>query len=50
MSFRLTNIPASFLRLVNKVFYKYLDTFVIAYLDNILIYSKIEQEYKKYIK
>jgi hypothetical protein len=27
-----------------------LDIFVIIYLDNILIFSKIEEEYKKYIK
>jgi hypothetical protein len=29
---------------------KYLDVFVIVYLNNILIFSKTEEEYKKYIK
>ena len=29
---------------------KYLDEFIIVYLDNIIIYSKIEKEYYKYIK
>jgi hypothetical protein len=36
--------------LVNNILKEYLDNFVLAYLDNILIYSKILEEYKEYIK
>ena len=35
---------------MNNVLIDYLDNFYIAYLDNILIYSKNTQEYKEYIK
>jgi hypothetical protein len=36
----LTNAPASWQQLINKVLYKYLFIFVIVYLDNILIFLK----------
>jgi hypothetical protein len=36
----LTNAPASWQQLINKVLYKYLFVFVIVYLDNILIFLK----------
>jgi vacuolar-type H+-ATPase subunit E/Vma4 len=36
--------------LVNNTLREYLDNFVLAYLDNILIYSKDPEEYKQYIK
>jgi hypothetical protein len=35
---------------MNNVLFNYLDNFCIAYLDNILIYSKDPLEYKAYIK
>jgi len=35
---------------MNDTLYKYLDVFYIIYLDDILIYSKNEEEYVKYIK
>jgi hypothetical protein len=37
-------------RLVNNILYKYLDIFIVAYLDNILIFSKIEAEHIKHIR
>jgi len=49
MPFGLTNIPASYQSLINNIFRKYLDDFVIAYLDDILIYSKIKEEHIKYV-
>jgi hypothetical protein len=40
MPIGLTNVPASWQQLINKVLYKYLFIFVIVYLDNILIFLK----------
>jgi hypothetical protein len=37
MSFRLTNAPAYFMYLMNKVFMEYLDKFVVVFIDDILI-------------
>jgi hypothetical protein len=41
VTFRLTNAPITFMCLMNGVFIDLLDKFVIVFLDNILIYSKI---------
>jgi hypothetical protein len=46
MSFGLTNAPAYFMYLMNKVFIEYLDKFVIVFIDNILIFSKMEKEHE----
>ena len=40
MLFGLTNAPIAFMDLMNKVFHKYLDHFVIVFIDDILIFSK----------
>ena len=45
MSFGLTNAPAVFMELMNRVFKDYLDSFVIVFIDDILVYSKIEAEH-----
>jgi hypothetical protein len=47
MSFGLTNAPAFFMHQMNKVFMDYLDTFVVIFIDDILVYSKSEAEHEK---
>jgi hypothetical protein len=50
MSFGLTNAPTYFMNLMNKVFMEYLDKFVIVYIDNILIYSKVDGEHEEHLR
>jgi hypothetical protein len=50
MSFGLTNAPAYFIYLMNKVFMEYLDKFVVVFIDNILIFSKTEEEHEKHLR
>jgi hypothetical protein len=48
MSFGLTNALAYFMYLVNKVFMEYLDKFVVVFIDDILVYSKDEEEHAEH--
>jgi hypothetical protein len=50
MLFRLTNALATCQALINNVLQEYLDIFIIAYLDNILVFSQSKEEYIKHIK
>nr|GEW77157.1 putative reverse transcriptase domain-containing protein [Tanacetum cinerariifolium] len=50
MSFGLTNTPAMFMDLMNRVCKPYLDKFVIVFIDDILIYSKSKKEHGKHLK
>jgi hypothetical protein len=50
MSFGLTNAPAYFMYLMNKVFMEYLDKFMIVFVDDILIFSKTEEEHETHLR
>ena len=50
MSFGLTNAPAAFMDLMNRVFRPFLDRFVIIFIDNILEYSRSEEEQVMYLR
>jgi hypothetical protein len=47
MSFGLTNAPAYFMFLMNKVFMEYLDKFVVVFINDILVYSRGEEEHEE---
>jgi hypothetical protein len=49
MSFGLTNAPAYFMNLMNKVFMEYLDRFVVIFIDDILIYSKNDSDHEEHM-
>ncbi|GKD68950.1 putative reverse transcriptase domain-containing protein, partial [Tanacetum coccineum] len=50
MPYGLTNAPAMFMDLMNRVCKPYLDKFVIVFIDDILVYSKDEEEHGRHLK
>ena len=49
-SFGFINAPAAFMDLMNRVFYLYLDQFVVVFIDDILVCYKDVQEHKQHLK
>jgi hypothetical protein len=50
MSFGLTNAPAYFMYLINKVFMEYLYKFVMVFIDDILVYSRSEERHEGHLR
>jgi hypothetical protein len=50
MSFGLTNAPAYFMYLMNKVFMEYLDRFVVVFIDDILVFSRTMEEHEEHLR
>jgi hypothetical protein len=49
MPFGLSSAPTVFMYMMNGVFMEYLEKFVIVFLDDILIYSKSEEEHEQHL-
>jgi hypothetical protein len=50
MSFGLTNASAYYMYLMNMVFIEYLDKFVVVFTDDILVYSRNEEEHEEHLR
>jgi hypothetical protein len=50
MSFGLTNVLAAFMEAMNRMLHEFLDDFVVVFLDDILIYSKTEEEHERHLR
>src|ERR1051325_5767118 len=50
MPFGVTNAPGVFIEYMNRIFHPYLDCFVVVFIDDILIYSKSEEEHAKHVR
>jgi len=50
MPFGVTNAPGVFMEYINRIFHTYLDRFVVVFIDDILIYSKYEEEDAEHLK
>ena len=50
MPFALTNAPVAFMKLMNNMFWEYLDKCVIVFIDDILVYSRRKEEHEWHLR
>ena len=50
MLFELINALTTFQKIINEILRKYLNVFITAYLNNILIYFNTEKKHKQHVK
>src|SRR4051812_3683935 len=50
MPFGVTNAPGVFMEYMNRIFHEYIDKFVVVFIDDILIYSKSEDDHVEHLK
>ena len=50
MQFELTNASTTFMDLMHRVFQPYLDRFIVVFVDDILFYSKSEEDHEGHLR
>ena len=50
MPFGVTNAPGVFMDYMNRIFHPYLDSFVVVFIDDILVYSKTRDEHEEHLR
>jgi len=50
MPFGVTNAPGVFMDYMNRVFHPYLDSFVVVFIEDILVYSKTKEEHEEHLR
>lgn len=50
MHFRVSNEPDMFMEYMNRIFHPYLEKFVIVFIDDILIFSKSDEEHEEHLR
>jgi len=50
MPFDVTNAPGVFMDYMNRVFHPYLDSFVVVFIDDILVYSKTREDHEEHLR
>jgi hypothetical protein len=48
--FGLTNVPTTFMCLMNSISSQYLDKFMVLFIDDILVYSRMEEEHNEHLR